>query len=175
MVHQLYVMAKKVGKSLIYHFLINKLQCILYRTNVCAKPWNKESPSCKQVLMDLFHCLPKNSVNFRRARTFSPSTPLTVSEFHITWFRKYTISFGYANINKDVHNIRNFNMEICGSYVMVFSGSHTYVQDKIKICLYCIFKSEVQQWRRNFWSILGITEIDKYGFGSPTKQEKITS
>lgn len=64
---------------------------------------------------------------FEKGQTFSPSTPLTASELHITWFGKYSISFGYANVNKDVHDIRNFNMEICGSYVMVFSSSHTYV------------------------------------------------
>lgn len=54
------------------------------------------------------------------------------NEGPFTWFGKYAVSFRYANVNKDVHDIRNFNMEVCGSYIMVFSSSHTYVKEKIK-------------------------------------------
>lgn len=50
------------------------------------------------------------------------------------------------------------------------------LQDKIQICLYCIFKSEHATTEKKFLSVLGITEIDKLKtvFGSPAKQENVT-
>lgn len=85
----------------------------------------KNLPGLSKYLWIPFICV-RRTVSVLKAADHS--VPLHLSQgVRFTWFGKYSISFRYANINKDVHNIRNFNMEICGSYIMVFSSSHTYV------------------------------------------------